>query len=110
MSLKAGSLTLKFNLMRLSVARLCGRVKPLPQDLVQQDGCGGAHVERVDPPAQRYRDEVVARRGDARAQAPPLGAEHEHDAAAPVDGAVSGACTGRGAVAPAAGGLGVGEE
>ena len=67
--------------MGLRVARLCGRVKPTLQDPVQQDGGRRAHIERIDTAAERQRDEVVARGGDARPQALPLGAEDEHDAA-----------------------------
>ena len=46
-------LTLKLNLMGGTVAGLCGRVKPLLQDLVQEDGRRGAHVERLDAAAHR---------------------------------------------------------
>src|SRR5215207_6065221 len=77
-------LTLDFNLMYSSVARLCGRVKPLLQDLVQEDGCRGAHVERVDPPSERQRHELVAGRRDPWPQAAALRAQHEDDPAGPV--------------------------
>ena len=78
--LRTHHVTLKLNLMRASVARLCGRVKTLLQDLVQQHRRRGAHVERFDAPAQRERHEVVARRGDPRPQPLPLCSEHEDDA------------------------------
>src|SRR6185503_2756356 len=74
------SLTLKLNLMCAIVAGLCGRVKPLLQDLVQKHGRRGAHVERLDAPPDRQRDDGVARRRDARPQPLALRAEHEHDA------------------------------
>ena len=51
------------------LARLCRGVKPLLQHLVQNHRRGGAHIERLDAPEQRQRDEVVAHRRDARAQA-----------------------------------------
>src|SRR5215218_10701999 len=69
-------LTLDFNLMCASVARLCGRVKPLLQDLVQEDGRCGAHVERVDPPSERQRDQVVARGRHPWPQAAALRSQH----------------------------------
>ena len=67
------------------------------------DGGGGADVERRDAAAQRQRDELVAGRRDARAQARALGAQHEHDAAARSRAASYGTRPRRrGAVAPAA--------
>ena len=67
-------------------------------------------VERFDAPAQRERDEVVAHRGDARAQPLALGAEHGDDAAGVVRLVVAGVRAGGRAVDPAALLLGLGEE
>ena len=92
------------------MARLCGRVKPFLQDRVHQDRSGGAHVERIDAPEQRERDEVVARARDPRAQPATLRAEHQDDPAGVVRGVVAGAGAGGGAVGPAAGLLGLAEE
>ena len=61
-------------------------------------------------PAHRQRDQVVARRGDARTQPATLRAEHQDHPAAPVHRAVRGPRAGRGAVAPAARRLRDGEE
>src|SRR5204863_4987920 len=80
------------------------------QDRVQQGGGRGAHIQRLEVPADRQRDEVVARRRDPRAEAPPLGAEDQHDAALVVGPVVGRRRGGIGAVAPAARRLGGGEE
>ena len=87
MSLQGHRLTLKLNLMGGSQATLMWTRQGVSrlQNLVQQDGRCGAHVERFDASAQRQRDQLVARRGHARPQAPALRPEHQHDAAAPVD-------------------------
>ena len=47
---------------------------------------------RLDATARRQRDQLVAGGGDAWPQAAALGAEHQHDHAAPVDVAIPAVC------------------
>ena len=79
----------------------------LMQDPVQQRGRRGADVEAGDPPAHRQRHDLVARGGDTRPQALALAAHHEDDAAGVVRAGVLDRRLGGGAVAPAAGLLGL---
>src|SRR3954453_2928073 len=52
---------------------------PEMQDSVQDGRCGRRDVERVDLPAERQRDELVAGLANTRAQAAAFRTEHDHD-------------------------------
>src|SRR3954453_21454150 len=75
---------------------------PEMQDSVQDSRCGRRHVERLDPPAQRKRDELVAGVADARAEAPPLRAEDNDHPPAVIRLVVRHGLGGAGAVHPGA--------
>ena len=77
-------LNLKLNLRSSGVSHSYGALSSPSRCKISYSRTAAAALTLSDStsPAQRQRDELVAGRGDARAQAPALRAEHEHDPAA----------------------------
>src|SRR5581483_1236462 len=81
LSVMGGSFAQLWSLVKRCFTRL--------QDPVQQRRRRRRDTERIDPPMQWQRDQLIARRGHTRAQTRALAAEHGNDPAAVV-GAVVG--------------------
>src|SRR6185437_16621059 len=72
------------------------------QDAINERRRGGRHVERLDPPPHRQRDQLVTGLRDPWPQAAALGSEHQNDLP-PVVRPLVGHAVGRGAINPGAG-------